>query len=221
MNIVAEHFWDFLQKNPNYTRQIDPIQPLSDQCIMLNTMADLCIGGELLCESMEPDMGLCFDESAGGSNRNRGARGRRSGMKGGKGSRMGGKAGRAGMMRSGMMRSTMMRQGMMGGGLGNGMNSHFFQSGRKLEKIHEDCHGDDLYEHDVSSIQLEQKPSTIECFAEIVSKKLFVSNLYITQNILIYDVVSILQLYFSGLIFVAGVCFQGNYILRSYHFLFN
>ena len=104
MNIVAEHFWDLIQKNPNLTKPVKPINPLSDQCIMLNTMADLCIGAELLCESMEPDMGLCFDESAGGSgSRSRGSRGGR--MRNGKGrGRLGGK-GKGGMSRSGMMRS--------------------------------------------------------------------------------------------------------------------
>ena len=167
MNIVAEHFWEFLQKNPNMTKPVKPIQPLSDQCIMLNTMADLCIGGELLCESMEPDMGLCDNESAGGS----GTQGGR--LKNGKGrnKRSGkGKGGRGGMRRSGMMRSSMMRQGMMGGGIGA---TAIRGGGKKLSKIREE--GDDHHDHHApKNVGPDKKPSTIECFAEIVSMEFLV-----------------------------------------------
>ena len=144
------------------TKPVRPIQPLSDQCIMLNTMADLCIGGELLCESMEPDMGLCDNESAGGSGtqggriKNGKGRNRRSGK---------GKGGRGGMMRSGMMRSSMMRQGMMGHGIGTIRGG---AGGRKLSKIKEEGE-DHNHQREPRNICTEKKPSTIECFAEIVS----------------------------------------------------
>ena len=161
MNIVAEHFWEFLQKNPNMTKPVNPILPHSDQCIMLNTMAELCIGGELLCESMEPDMSICDNESAGGS----GTQGGRARNGKGRNKRSGkGKGGRGGMMRSGMMRANMMKHGMMGGGIGPG------RGGKKggLSKIKEEG-GDSDHHQAPRNMPAEKKPSTIECFAEIVS----------------------------------------------------
>lgn len=178
MNIVAEHFWEFLQKNPSLTRPPDPIKPLSDQAIMLNTMADLCIGAELLCESMEPDMGLCDNEAGGGSGTSgrkvRSGRGRKSGKGRSKG-------GRGGVMRSGMMRSSMMRQGMMGGGIG----SAALQRGKKLSRIREESEDSAGTRTGEICVVEEKKPSTIECFAEIVSILVFAPCLGIVPSFLL------------------------------------
>eukprot|EP00116_Pleurobrachia_bachei_P010570 sb/3470832/ len=118
MNILVERVWHYVQSNPNLTRRIEPIAPGSDQWIMLNTMADLCIGGELWCESLEPDFGLEFGDGNMGRNckaKTRGGRnmGGRRNMRGGRNKNMR----RHGMMRQSMVRRTMMHaEGNTGGG---------------------------------------------------------------------------------------------------------
>lgn len=160
MNIVAEHFWQYLQQHPHLSNPRVPVPPQSDQCIMLNTMAELCIGGELWCESMEADFGLGDNEAGGGSGGGGGGGGtsgnsKRSGRSG-KASK--GRMGRSRMNRGGMMRSGVMRNGVMGRGM--------WGQTRRLRRIEEEMEGCQERKFVVTQ---ERRPGNIECFAEIVS----------------------------------------------------
>ena len=96
MNIVVEHIWEYVQSNPSLSRPVPPSLPGSNQYIMLNTMADLCIGGELWCESMEADFGMEDLGGAGGPGGAGGCGGRKGGRRGEKEDRKGMKGGRRG-----------------------------------------------------------------------------------------------------------------------------
>ena len=157
MNIVVEHIWDFVQKKSTWSRQVTPMCPDSAEQIMLNTMADLCIGGELWCESSEPDFGFDMGMELNGKNRMR---------KGRMGRRFKGTRNR--MVRNGLMRSTYMRHTMI--------NSSMLQNGFTSVSTHTvTLHSNTEYsvsrelKEAVEPVVTEEKVSTIECFAEIVS----------------------------------------------------
>ena len=157
MNIVVENIWDYVQNNPNLTRKVESPPPTSSQYIMMNTMADLCIGGEMWCESLEADFGMEGMENGGGGG---GCRRKRMGKTNRNRVQMA--RDRRGIMRTGMMRSVVMKKTMSSGGGG------LMRAGCEVHQKRNDA-GHVLGEHRSASVPPDEKMNNLECFTDIVN----------------------------------------------------
>ena len=160
MNIVVENIWDYVQNNPNLTRRTNSPTPTSSQYIVLNTMADLCLGGELWSESLNADFGIDGMDGGGGGGGKKGGAMRTAGR-----NKMMRRE-RRGVMRSGMMRSAIMKKTLTHGSGGGLMGQH------GLVNRHNDAGvilGDGQKNAIIVPDPPEEKMTKLECFDEIVS----------------------------------------------------